>query len=163
MAGTVVDLFSGGGGASSGFHTYPGFQIVGASDAQLGKPSSGNGTLDCNATYLLNMGIEPVEADLGSVDPATLAGELGIKDSPTILIACPPCTGFSRTLAKNHLEDDNRNGLVGKTADFVAEFKPQILIMENARELVMGRFNAHLASLVEDLRRRLGYEVKPDI
>ena len=79
------------------------------------------------------------------------------------MIACPPCTGFSRTLAKNHLEDDNRNGLVGKTADFVAEFKPQILIMENARELVMGRFNAHLASLVEDLRRRLGYEVKPEI
>jgi DNA (cytosine-5)-methyltransferase 1 len=163
MAGSVVDLFSGGGGASTGFHAHPDFQIVGAADAQLGKPSSGNGTLDCNATYLLNIGTEPVEADLGIIDPSALAEKLGIKESPTVLIACPPCTGFSRTLAKNHLEDDHRNSLVGKTADFVAEFEPQILIMENARELVMGRFKVHLASLVEDLQHRLGYEVKPEI
>src|SRR5690348_9533289 len=152
MAGTVVDLFSGGGGASYGFHQYPGFQVVGAADAQLGKPSSGRGTLDCNATYRLNMGIDPVEADLGSMDPIVLAEKLGIKQPPTVLIACPPCTGFSRTLAKNHLEDDHRNTLVGKTADFVAEFKPEVLIMENARELIMGRFNVHLRSLVEALQ-----------
>lgn len=163
MAGSVVDLFSGGGGASFGFHAHPNFQVVGAADAQLGKPSSGRGTLDCNATYRLNMGINPVEADLGSIDSSVLAGKLGITQSPAVLIACPPCTGFSRTLAKNHLEDDHRNTLVGRTADFVAEFKPDVLIMENARELIMGRFNVHLTSLVEILQGRLGYDVKPEI
>jgi DNA (cytosine-5)-methyltransferase 1 len=162
MAGSVVDLFSGGGGASTGFHAHPEFQIVGAADAQRGKPSSGSGTLDCNATYRLNMGINPVEEDLAGVSPAKLAARLGIKDSPTVLIACPPCTGFSRTLAKNHLEDDHRNSLVGKTADFVADFEPQIVFMENARELVMGRFNVHLTALVKDLED-LGYRVKPEI
>jgi DNA (cytosine-5)-methyltransferase 1 len=163
MAGSVVDLFSGGGGASTGFHAHPSFQVVGAADAQLGKPSSGRGTLDCNATYRLNIGIDPVEADLGSIDPSALAERLGITQPPTVLVACPPCTGFSRTLAKNHLEDDHRNTLVGKTVDFVAEFKPEILIMENARELIMGRFNVHLASLVEVLQGRLNYDVKPEI
>ena len=162
MAGSVVDLFSGGGGASYGFHVHPGFQVVGAADAQLGKPSSGRGTLDCNATYRLNMGFHP-SADLGSIDPSVLAEKLGITQSPTVLIACPPCTGFSRTLAKNHLEDDHRNTLVGRTADFVAELKPEVLIMENARELIMGRFNVHLGSLVEILQGRLGYDVKPEI
>lgn len=162
MAGSVVDLFSGGGGASTGFHAHPDFQIVGAADAQLGKPSSGSGTLDCNATYRLNMGINPIEEDLAGVKPAELAARLGIKASPTVLIACPPCTGFSRTLAKNHLQDDQRNSLVGRTADFVAEFEPQIVLMENARELVMGRFNVHLAALVADLKD-LGYKVKPEI
>jgi DNA (cytosine-5)-methyltransferase 1 len=97
------------------------------------------------------------------MDPIVLAEKLGIKQPPTVLIACPPCTGFSRTLAKNHLEDDHRNTLVGKTADFVAEFKPEVLIMENARELIMGRFNVHLRSLVEALQGQLGYDVKAEI
>ena len=136
MAGSVVDLFSGGGGASFGFHAHPDFQVVAAADAQLGKPSSGRGTLDCNATYRLNMGISPVEVDLGSIDPSVLAERLGITQSPAVLIACPPCTGFSRTLAKNHLEDDHRNTLVGRTADFVAEFKPEVLIMETRASLL---------------------------
>ena len=162
MAGSVVDLFSGGGGASTGFHAHPRFQIAGAADAQLGKPSSGPGTLDCNATYRINMGIEPKKEDLAIIDPSALAGKLCISEHPTVLIACPPCTGFSRTLAKNHLQDDHRNSLVEKTADFVAELKPQILVMENARELVMGRFNVHLESLIGKLRD-LGYETKPEI
>ncbi len=42
---TVVDLFSGAGGASYGFHAHPGFRIAGAADAQKGKPSSGTGKL----------------------------------------------------------------------------------------------------------------------
>ena len=90
MAGSVVDLFSGGGGASFGFHAHPSFRVVGAADAQVGKPSSGRGTLDCNATYRLNMGINPVEADLGRIDPSVLTGKLGITQPPTVLIACPP-------------------------------------------------------------------------
>jgi DNA (cytosine-5)-methyltransferase 1 len=38
---SVVDLFSGAGGMSYGFHVHPGFRIAGAVDAQLGKPSTG--------------------------------------------------------------------------------------------------------------------------
>ena len=39
---TVVDLFSGAGGMSAGFHTHPDlFRIVGAADIEVGKPGLG--------------------------------------------------------------------------------------------------------------------------
>ena len=151
MASTVIDLFSGGGGASAGFHAHPGFKVIAAVDAQLGKPSSGEGKLDCNATYSENIGIHPLEANLAEVSPDSLASQLDISTSPDVLIACPPCTGFSRTLAKNHIEDDKRNSLVGRVSEFVRVFSPKVLIMENARELAMGRFKVHLTNLIDDL------------
>ena len=58
---TVIDLFSGAGGMSYGFHIHPRFQVVGAVDAQIGKPSSGKGTLECNLTFKENIGIERAE------------------------------------------------------------------------------------------------------
>ena len=149
---TVVDLFSGAGGMSYGFHVHPSFRIAGAADAQLGKPSTGRGTLECNATYMANIGISPVEADLGTIDPVELCQRMGIaEDQVSVLSACPPCTGFSRTNANNHLRDDSRNSLVGKVADYVKVLNPKILLMENARELVMGRFSAHLQNLKSEL------------
>ncbi len=66
---SVVDLFSGAGGMSYGFHAHPDFAVVGAVDAQLGKPSSGRGTLGCNVSYRANIGVTPVEADLGTQRP----------------------------------------------------------------------------------------------
>ena len=58
----VVDLFSGAGGMSCGFSRHPGFELIGAADAQLGKPSSAPGSLGCNATYTANVGLPPVAA-----------------------------------------------------------------------------------------------------
>lgn len=158
MTASVVDLFSGGGGASSGFAAHSGFTLMGAADAQIGKPSSPKGSLACNSTYEANMGFAPVEADLSEIDPADLHERMGLSDSPDVLIACPPCTGFSRTLAKNHLEDDPRNGLVRRTALFVRHWQPRVLVMENARELAMGRFRDHLEVLRADLLA-MGYRV----
>jgi DNA (cytosine-5)-methyltransferase 1 len=161
----VVDLFSGAGGMSYGFHAHPAFAVAGAADAQIGKPSSGRGQLGCNATYAANLGLSAVEADLATADPAEVLAAMGLGGSgpgsamprPAILCACPPCTGFSRTLARNHLHDDARNGLVRRVFDYVEALRPQILLMENARELVMGRFSGHLRELTADLRR-LGYD-----
>ncbi len=154
---TVVDLFSGAGGMSYGFGAHPDFRVVVAADAQLGKPSSGRGTLGCNATYAANLGIEPVQADLAIADPGEVCEAMRIGAAPlTVLCACPPCTGFSRTLAHNHLRDDARNGLVGRVARYAELLRPEIVLMENARELVIGRFSGHLRGLLADLGA-LGY------
>src|SRR3954464_15979878 len=59
---TVVDLFSGAGGMSCGFQRHPSFAVVGAADAEVGKPAGGAGTLGCNASYARNMGLEPLPA-----------------------------------------------------------------------------------------------------
>jgi DNA (cytosine-5)-methyltransferase 1 len=150
-----VDLFSGAGGMSYGFHAHPGFEVIGAVDAQLGKPSSGPGTLGCNASYQANLGLAPVEADLASSDPAELCAALGLTAGQvTVLAACPPCTGFSRTMAHNH----RRNSLVRRVSSFARALRPDIVIVENARELVMGRFSGHLTGLLADLSE-LGYQV----
>ena len=55
----MIDLFSGAGGMSYGFHKHPAFKIVAAADAELGKPSTGEGKLQCNKTYVRNIGVSP--------------------------------------------------------------------------------------------------------
>jgi DNA (cytosine-5)-methyltransferase 1 len=154
---TAVDLFSGAGGMSSGFQAHESFSVVGAADAEIGKPSTRPGSLNCNETYERNIGLKPVAANLGLISPTDLASRWSLAASPTVLLACPPCTGFSRTLARNHLEDDERNSLVGRVAEFAQEFAPQVVMMENARELIMGRFKGHLEALTAGLSKA-GYK-----
>ncbi len=155
----VIDLFSGAGGMSCGFARQAGFRLIGAADAQLGKPSAAPGSLGCNASYEASIGLPPVAADLARADPAEICLAMGIgEQQPAVLAACPPCTGFSRAVAANHLRDDHRNSLVGRVGDYAGLLRPDIVLIENARELVTGRFSRHLASLTGQLSA-LGYQV----
>ena len=154
----VVDLFSGAGGMSCGFSRHPDFELIGAADAQLGKPSAAPGSLGCNASYAANIGLIPVQADLGKAQPADVCQAMGLAGRElSVLAACPPCTGFTRTVARNHLHDDRRNGLVGRIAEFAALLRPDIVLIENARELVTGPFVGHLRGLLDGLAG-LGYQ-----
>tara|TARA_R110002073_G_scaffold248499_2_gene411399 strand:+ start:512 stop:1765 length:1254 start_codon:yes stop_codon:yes gene_type:complete len=158
---TVLDLFSGAGGMSYGFHSHPSFKIVGAVDAQRGKPSSGFGKLECNKTYESNIGIKPHNADISKLTEEELKGYLrdnGHKGKIDVLISCAPCTGFSRTVRRNLVEDDPRNSLISKSADFVEVLKPSIFLMENVGELLSGKFSYHFESLKERLEA-LNYDI----
>jgi DNA (cytosine-5)-methyltransferase 1 len=160
---SVVDLFSGAGGMSCGFQRHPWFQVVGAADAEIGKPSSGGaGTLGCNASFARNIGVQPLAVDLGRIEPEALRDRLGLAAPPVVLSACAPCTGFSRALARNHLVDDARNSLVGRIGHFARVLAPEVIVMENARELLMGRFSRHVAALRADLEAQ-GYRVSAAI
>jgi DNA (cytosine-5)-methyltransferase 1 len=145
MKYSVVDLFSGAGGMSFGFHKHPAFKVIAAADAEYGKPSSGQGKLQCNTTYLKNIGIKPSCVDLSSVKKEKLRSSLGLRGVKKVhvLSGCPPCTGFTRTNPQNHLRDDERNSLVRKTAEFAVELNADIVVMENARELIRGNFKNH--------------------
>jgi len=142
---TVVDLFSGAGGMSLGFHKHPSFRIIAAADAELGKPSTGRGKLQCNSSYNLNIGVSPCSLDLSEVEPEQIREALGLDANTgiSVLSACPPCTGFSRANPANHLRDDHRNSLVRKSAMFAVELSADIMVMENARELIRGNFSGH--------------------
>ena len=163
MPYTVIDLFSGGGGMSYGFHAHADFEIVAAFDAQIGKPSSGKGSLQCNQTYQANMGFAPFEVDLAEISEIEL--QKHVKNSLDkrkldVMISCAPCTGFSRAKANNHVQDDPRNSLVQRSADFVVALKPKVFIMENARELLQGNFTGHFLNLKQKLEAagyRLNY------
>lgn len=150
---------------SFGFHAHEDFKVVAAIDAQIGKPSLGKGKLECNLSYEANIGIKPLETDINKLLPNDLKNyimnHLGFN-SLNILLACPPCTGFSRTLPKNHLVDDQRNSLVIHCSGFVEALKPDIFIMENARELITGNFRHHYGNLSESLKK-LGYVVSGSV
>lgn len=164
MSYTVIDLFSGGGGMSYGFHAHDDFEIVAAFDAQIGKPSSGKGSLQCNQTYRANMGFEPIEVDLSEISETELKihveNSLGNRELD-VMISCAPCTGFSRAKANNHITDDPRNSLVRRSADFAIALKPKIFVMENARELLQGNFTEHFQYLKKTLEAA-GYKLKYD-
>jgi DNA (cytosine-5)-methyltransferase 1 len=163
----VVDLFSGCGGMSEGFRAHRDyFEIVGAVDLEVAKPGRGKhkaSSTRCNSTYYRNIGIEPKSADLLRLDPRAYREELRLeKGELTVLIACPPCTGFSQKNAKNHLSDDPRNKLVVRTSDFVEEFLPEFFVMENVKELLKGKQQHHFQTLYSRLHD-LGYSIYADI
>jgi DNA (cytosine-5)-methyltransferase 1 len=158
---TVVDLFSGAGGFSTGFRLHPNFEVLAAVDIELGKPSLGPGTLGCNATYHANLGVEPLEIDLGKVSPTALREALEPRlngHGLDVLIVCPPCTGLTRAVPRNHEIDNPQNALIDRTIDFVAALRPQVVLMENAREFIQGRFSHHFEGVQRGLED-LSFEV----
>lgn len=157
---SVIDLFSGAGGMSYGFHKHASFEVMAAADAELGKPSTGQGKLQCNSTYFKNIGLIPTRLDLATVAPDKLRARLGLSNQQhiTVLTTCPPCTGFSRANPENHLRDDKRNSLVRRSAQFAVALSVDIVIMENARELIRGNFKHHYEWFREYLENH-GYNV----
>jgi len=167
MLWTVVDLFSGCGGMSSGFRRlHEHFKIVGAVDLEAGKPGLGKSaatTTECNSTYYANIGVRPKKADVRVLDPREYREELGLAPGELdVLISCAPCTGFSQKVATNHMRDDPRNILVERTADFVAELRPEFLVMENVKELLRGNQQHHFRNL-QDRLHGLNYSVSANV
>lgn len=145
---------------SYGFHRHPAFRVVAAADAEVGKPSAGVERLQCNSTYFQNIGVKPARLDLASVAPRTLRSALHLPETLRIpvLVVCPPCTGFSRAVPNNHLIDDRRNSLVRRSAEFAVALGAEIVVMENARELIRGNFKHHYEWFRDFLEQR-GYNV----
>ncbi len=156
----AVDLFSGCGGMSAGFKA-AGYNLRAAVDAELSKPSAKQGSTGCNATYLRNIGTQPRLADIATLDPRVIAESLP-SGRCDVLLACPPCTDYTRTKPSNHLVDGSRNGLTGRVADFAAVLAPRHIFMENAREFLNGRFSYHARDLFTSLER-LGYRIEAHV
>ncbi|MGW5939393.1 DNA cytosine methyltransferase [Streptomyces celluloflavus] len=154
-----MDLFSGGGGMSYGFHAHSSFKMQGAADVEVGKPSTGHGAIGCNATYEANIGITPLAVDLAAIGADELAERIAPPSEVDVLLACPPCTGFSRAVSKNWAQDDPRNSLVARVADHVATMRPKILMMENVPQLLSGNFRHHYHALKISLED-MGYTVR---
>lgn len=157
----VLDLFSGAGGMSFGFHSHPAFKVIGAVDLEHGKPSSGERALECNSTYQANIGVTPLAANVRDLTEKELRQYLRTEsgtDKVDVLISCAPCTGFSRVIRKNLIEDDYRNSLVSRSADFVRALRPRLFVMENVGELLQGKFTHHFEHLRKQLEE-LGYSV----
>ncbi len=116
----VIDLFSGVGGFSLGFHEFEEFEIVFANDIWD----------DAAETYTFNLP-ETVffKEDIQKINSDSLL-KYGFKNID-VIIGGPPCQGFSVCGTREPCDD--RNFLVMEFARIVDILKPKIFIMENVK------------------------------
>jgi DNA (cytosine-5)-methyltransferase 1 len=138
----VVDMFSGAGGMSTGFAALngilPAYRLAMAVDVDR----------DANASYERNLGMKPMEFDVGALarDPRLLHEALRKsrrrEGNPLVLIGCAPCQGFSSH--RNAPTGDPRNSLFVKFAEIAAHLYPEAVVVENVPELLTDRYWPYL-------------------
>ncbi len=151
MTHTVIDLFAGAGGLTTGFHL-AGFKSLCAID--INKKAL--------ATYKHNSPTtEVVNNDIRTVEPSDLRSQLGLpKETLTALIGGPPCQGFSRNIPAGYRYlNDPRNQLYQTFLEFVKEFRPLYVVMENVPEILKAYNGVVRDEIIEKLEL-LGYKVR---
>lgn len=154
---TVIDLFSGAGGFSLGFHA-AGCRILAAADSD----AVASETFRRNFARLQPDSPPHVHGGSGGnldrAEPEVLSGEC-----PDIVIGGPPCQAFSRlgrakldSLSVGGFETDPRNSLYRRFLDAVEKLQPRAVVMENVPGmLTVGGVN--YAGLVTGGLAALGY------
>jgi len=147
---TVIDLFAGCGGLSRGFMD-AGFTVL------LGVD---NDMMALN-TFQRNHGNAiALNADLSEADTYEKMDDLLIGRRVDVIIAGPPCQGFSLTGPRKF--DDPRNRLYLAVFEAVNRYKPKAFIVEN----VPGMASLYKGEIKKEIVRRfenLGYVVKDDV
>lgn len=157
---TVIDLFSGAGGLSLGFHS-AGCRIQAAVDID----EAAGETFRANFEHL-----QPQEP------PAILAGDdadieqVNVADilaapPPDIVVAGPPCQGFAiigrarlDRLSDEGFAGDPRNELYRAFVHAIAEWRPRAFVMENVPGMLSVEGRNVAAEAAVELAGR-GYEV----
>lgn len=143
----IIDLFSGCGGSALGF-SQAGFDIKVAVDVD--KYAS--------ETFKLNFPeAEVIASDLSYVTGSDLLKAAGVTSGKdVVIIACPPCQGFSTARRKSEGISDPRNTLIYEFLRLLEEVKPYAFVMENVPGLAKGIGKPIFLNILQRLRE-LGY------
>lgn len=133
-----ASLFSGCGGFDLGFMGQ-GFQPVGAYDFDS----------DACENFKANVDSQIQNVDLRSGIPDVTR----LKDID-VLVAGPPCQGFS-TVGKRNVNDE-RNHLVTLTGDLAVKVHPKVLVVENVPGVLSGEHSRYWSEM-DDTMRNAGY------
>jgi DNA (cytosine-5)-methyltransferase 1 len=150
MAYTIIDLFAGAGGLTTGFHL-AGFKSLCAIEIEAKSL----------ATYKHNYpNTKIIHQDILSIDPSELRSYLGLKkEELTAIVGGPPCQGFSRNIpAEYRYFDDARNQLYRVFLKFVQEFRPLYVVMENVPEILKA-YKGVVKNEITDQLEKEGYKV----
>lgn len=125
----IIDLFSGCGGSAKGFQQ-AGFDIRVAVDINKKAGQS----------FKLNFpNAQVFDNDIQNITGSELIKAAGAKSGDEIvIIACPPCQGFSTARRKAQRMNEPRNNLIEDFTRIVKEIKPAAFVMENVPGLVTG-------------------------
>lgn len=160
-----IDLFAGCGGFSLGMEK-AGFHGLGA--VEIDAPT--RRTLEDNFGVSPLRSIRESDGDIRSINPRQLRRELrsvGIADLD-VLVACPPCQGFSR-VGRGKLNSlkggsgsfhaDPRNNLYRRATEFLSVLKPKVFVFENVPGMIFMR-GQNVAERVCRDAREAGYVVR---
>lgn len=146
----AIDLFSGCGGTSSGL-IKAGIDVRAA--VEINKVAT--------KTYTKNISAHVIEEDIVNVSGSELLDKIKLKrNEELLLVACPPCQGFSSI--GNGTEDDERNQLVYQFVRLVKELRPAYVLMENVSGMSKGKGK----KIFKDVLKKfdlLNYEIDYDI
>jgi DNA (cytosine-5)-methyltransferase 1 len=141
---TVVDLCCGAGGFSWGF-MQAGFNVL------LGVDDNPYAL----ATFNQNIpSAKVLNADVCERTTLREIKRLIHQRHPTVVIAGPPCQGFSR--AGPRVADDPRNAVLKGAIRLAVKLKPQVIVFENVLNLRGQSFVHHLRRAM-GVVRRAGY------
>lgn len=146
----AIDLFAGCGGLSKGFMD-AGFDIIVGVD---------NDKAALNTFKLNHNGAVALDADLSQKGTFDKIKQIADGKCVDVIIAGPPCQGFSLTGPRNF--DDERNKLYLAVFEAVKQFSPKAFVIEN----VPGMATLYKGEIHKEILNRfriLGYNVKSDI
>lgn len=126
----IASLFSGCGGLDHGFEE-AGFRIHFAADQ------------NADAVECYNSSLRPVARQL------TIDRYLEFAFQPDVIIAGPPCQGFST--GGGYKANDERNDLLISTCSIIARCKPRLAVIENVEALTNRRNTGYLSAALEAL------------
>lgn len=149
----VIDLFSGCGGSALGFD-------------QIGFPIKVAVDIDKNASesFKLNFPNSVVfDSDISYLSGKELLTAGGFKNgNQVILIACPPCQGFSSARRNSERLSDPRNKLIYEFLRIVDEIRPLAFVMENVPGLANNIGKPIFLHILQRLNE-LGYQTVYDV
>lgn len=142
---SVISLFSGAGGLSSGF-----------ADADLKPAIAAEFDQDACATYRSNLGDAVRSIDLSN--PGTrFENDLAQNRGAFALIGGPPCQGFSSAGSKHGL--DERNRLIFSYFTMVERVRPRWFLFENVEGLLTANGGQSVVALVQKFIS-IGYRLR---
>lgn len=147
---TALDLFAGAGGFTCGARR-AGFTVVQAIESNL----------HARETYTRNNpDVDLIAADIQSLNPLACLERVGLQPGEIdVIVAGPPCQGFSDSNRRTRKLDNPRNHLYKEVLRFTEAIRPRCIVIENVaglRTLAQGRL---LQSIIEGCHD-LGYKVE---
>ena len=122
----AIDLFSGAGGTTSGLKK-SGIDVRVA--VEIDSVAVKTYKLNNPEVYVINKDINVVSGD-------EIKQHIKVDiDDKLMLVACPPCQGFS-TIGTND-ENDERNQLIFQFLRLINELTPDFLLMENVAGMII--------------------------
>ena len=164
----VLDMFSGAGGISLGFHR-AGFQIDGALEIEPLPALTHAMNFHGSNPDLMALHANP--RDMTRIEPDQLAEELGlgpVEDAIDVLVGGPPCQAYARVgRAKlrevaDHPEAykiDPRGNLFLRYLTYVRAYRPLALLMENVPDIMHYGGHNVVEEMVETLAD-IGYSAR---